>query len=481
MSAPAPIPAGAHDRPSTLDARGDRLHVYPAAFAGLWLRRRTIANIALMVVFFGLPWLTVGGHQAVLLDLPHRKLALFGLVLWPQDTMLLWLLLFCTLIGVFFVTALFGRVWCGWACPQTVFLEGVFRHIERWIEGSPQRRRKLDAAPWTWDKVWRKGLKHLVFVVIASHVANTCLCYFAGTDRVLEMTLRSPADNPGWFAFMGGVSFVFYANFAWFREQLCTMACPYGRWQSVLLDRHSVIVGYDPGRGETRATKGTRRRAAADSAKTPEDQTSFGDCVDCSRCVQVCPTGIDIREGLQMECVGCTACIDACDEVMDRIAKPRGLIRYTSLAALEGEQVRPARPRTMLYGGVWAISLVVFAIVASQRAGVEVQVVRAQKDAVRLDGDTVLNHFRAKLVNKTDAPIKVAIDVPGEDITVPLNPWPVDASAVTTMEIFVRRSRASFGGQVQQAQMVFAVAGTEVHRQSVPLLGPGMRSGAGGR
>jgi len=461
-----------------MDSRGDRLYLYPAKFKGLWLKRRTVVNFVLMALFFALPWLEVGGHQALLLDLPRRKLAVLGLVLWPQDTELLWLALFSTLVWIFFVSALFGRVWCGWACPQTVFLEGVFRHIERWIEGSPAKRRKLDMGPWNWNKIWRKALKHVVFLVFSSHVANTFLCYFASTDQVIEMSMMPPADNVAWFGFMAGFTLIFYADFAWFREQLCTMACPYGRWQSVLIDRHSVIVGYDPGRGESRATKGARRRALKAAPEGSGDSAlGFGDCVDCNRCVQVCPTGIDIRDGLQLECVSCTACIDACDEVMDRVGKPRGLIRYTSLAGLKGEKPRPIRPRTVLYGTLFTLAIGVFVVMLNTRADVEVQMIRAQRDAVRLIGDDVLNHYRGKLVNKRTTPIAVTVACPGEDITVPVNPWPVPSGNTATMEIFIKRSRSSFKAAVDRAECVFTIDGAEIHRAKVPLLGPGMRSG----
>jgi len=321
------IEAGDKDRLATIGDKGARRWVYAAPFDGRWWSRRRVVNAFLIALFFVLPWLQVAGHQAVLLDLPRRKFAFFGLVFWPQDTHLLWLLLFCTIIVIFLTTALWGRLWCGWACPQTVFLEGVFRRIEFWLEGSASARRKRDAGPWTADKIRRKIAKHGLFILVSSHVANTTLCYFASTEHVVEMTLTPPADNPAWFAFMLGLNVLFYLNFARFREQLCTIACPYGRWQSVLIDRQSTIVAYDPGRGEKRGLGAARRK---------EPDAGWGDCVDCGRCVHVCPTGIDIRDGLQMECVSCTACIDACDAVMHKTGREKGLVRYSSLADLGG-------------------------------------------------------------------------------------------------------------------------------------------------
>lgn len=472
------------DRPTTIAESGERQWLYPASFHGLWLNRRNWVSGLLIVLFFGLPWLEIGGHQAVLLDLPRRKLALFGLVLWPQDSYLLWLLLFTGLIAMFMVTSQWGRLWCGWACPQTVFLEGVFRRIEVAIEGDALRRKRLDDGPWTANRFAKKLLKHMVFFVISAHVANTFLCYFASTERVLAMTLQPPAQNPSWFMFMAAVQFVFYADFAWFREQLCTIACPYGRWQSVLLDEHSLIVGYDHGRGETRGGKGARRVAAAAAAAAVDDSNAaggFGDCIDCGRCVAVCPTGIDIRNGLQMECINCTACIDACDDVMAKIQLPKGLIRYTSLQELDGHPRKPVRPRTIAYGVVLLVALTVFAAAASQRKMVGTQVVRASGASTYTVYDGfIVNHFRAKLVNKRDVDVALRLrDQPGFEFVVPLNPWPVAAGKTATMEIFVRRRAAEFrpGGR-DQVLFVFEDGDDEVGRSRAPLLGPGTRDAA---
>ncbi len=472
------------ERPTTISESGRRQWLYPASFKGRWLNRRTLVNALLMLLFFGLPWLEVGGHQALLLDLPHRKLAFFGLVLWPQDSYLLWLLLFSALIGIFMITAQWGRLWCGWACPQTVFMEGVFRRIENAIEGSPNKRMRRDQGPLTWDKLWRKAVKHVVFFVIAAHVANTVLCYVASSERVLEMTLQWPGDNPSWFGFMFGVQMLVYLDFAWFREQLCTIACPYGRWQSVMLDDHSLIVGYDTGRGESRGGKKQRRKAP--------DQ-AFGDCIDCGLCVQVCPTGIDIRNGLQMECINCTACMDACDGVMRKIDKPEGLIRYTSLQELGGGERKLVRLRTVGYALVLTASLSAFAYAANNRKITEVTVVRAQgQGVVQVQGDAVVNHFRAKLVNKSDKAVKIRL-LPREGyvFVVPLNPWPVPAGKTATMEIFIRRKLSDFkaGGDDRPLLVFHQVTGeagqdadgVEVGRARVPLLGPGMaaRKGTG--
>ncbi|MCO4763822.1 MAG: cytochrome c oxidase accessory protein CcoG [Myxococcales bacterium] len=463
------------ERPTTISEGGARQWLYPASFKGKWLNRRTVVNVIFLILFFGLPWLEVGDHQAVLLDLPKRKLAFFGLVLWPQDSYLLWLLLFTGLLGIFIITAQWGRLWCGWACPQTVFMEGVFRHIENKIEGKPAKRLKRDQGPLTWDKIWRKTLKHSVFFFISAHVANTALCYLASSERVMDMTLTNPSVNSGWFGLMFGVTMIFYLDFAWFREQLCTIACPYGRWQSVLLDDHSLIVGYDHRRGESRGGKGKRRKA-------PEKD--WGDCVDCGLCVQVCPTGIDIRNGLQMECINCTACMDACDPVMEKIGKPTGLIRYTSLQELAGGERKAVRPRIIIYAIFLVVALSVFAYAGTHRKITEVTVVRAQGQAVmQIDGDHLVNHFRAKLLNKSEKPVKIKLEsTKGYQFVVPMNPWPVAAGQTATMEIFIRRKLSDFkpGGD-DRPLLVFTHDGDEVGRAHVPLLGPGTAGGGAGK
>lgn len=458
------------ERPTTISESGERQWLYPASFKGQWLNRRTLVNVILMILFFGLPWFEVGGHQSLLLDLPHRKFAFFGLVLWPQDSYLLWLLLFTGLLTIFIITAQWGRLWCGWVCPQTVFMEGVFRKIENRIEGKPNQRLKRDRGPWNWDKIWRKGLKHCLFLLVSAHVANTALSYVASSSVVWEMTCQDPRQHLSWFGLMAGVTGLFYLDFAWFREQLCTIACPYGRWQSVLLDDHSLIVGYDFERGESRGGKRLRRQ-------TPDQE--YGDCVDCGRCVQVCPTGIDIRNGLQMECINCTACIDACEPVMAKLGKPGGLIRYTSLLELNGFERKAVRPRTIIYAVVLGVAIAVFSYAAQHRKIIEVSVVRAQGQAVmQIEGDHLVNHFRAKLVNKSDDEVRIRLEPRvGYQFVVPMNPWPVAGGQTTTMEIFIRRKLTDFRpGGVDQPLLIFTNDSEEIGRAKVPLMGPGTLS-----
>ncbi len=371
------------DEVTTIRADGTRPFLHPADTRGRFTRARRVSALALIVFYLSLPWIKVGGFPAVFLDVANRRFHLFGITLAAQD---LWLLFFViTGLGfsLFFVTALLGRIWCGWACPQTVFLDHVYRRIERWIDGDAVQRRALDAAPPSAGKSFRRGLKHALYLLVSAAIAHLFLAYFVSIPDLWAMMETAPAAHWGLFVFMAAFTGALYFNFAWFREQLCIVICPYGRIQSALTDDNSLVIGYDATRGEPRGHRRTEdggpRAAdnlpaaitvslgAAPSAVLRPPSAAVGDCVACNRCVHVCPTGIDIRQGLQMECIGCTACIDACDDVMTRLHRPRGLIRYDSQNAFAGRTTRWLRPRTILYGvllligasvATWALSTV---------------------------------------------------------------------------------------------------------------------------
>jgi cytochrome c oxidase accessory protein FixG len=284
----------------TLNEDGSRRWIRPKPSHGTYATVRRAVAYALMLVFFLIPHVRMGGKPLILLDIPRRQFTLFGTTFLPTDTMLLMLLLASIIIAIFLMTALFGRVWCGWACPQTVYMEFLFRPIERLVEGGRSGSLALDKQRSHFHP--RRLLKYAIYVVLAIFLAHTFLAYFVGTEALAQWIRRSPADHPTSFLVMAGTALAIFGDFAYFREQTCLVACPYGRMQSVLLDRQSLIVAYDPTRGEPRM-KGKTRPAGA------------GDCIDCGACVTTCPTGIDIRDGLQMECIHCTQCADACDEI----------------------------------------------------------------------------------------------------------------------------------------------------------------------
>jgi cytochrome c oxidase accessory protein FixG len=410
---------------STLNQDGTRHYIRPKLAHGRFLTRRRVVGFALIALFILLPRLRINGHPAFLLDLVSRELHIFGGLFRPSDGFALALLGITIVTAVFLVTALFGRVWCGWGCPQTVYLELVFRPIERLLEGSRGQR----------AGAWRKVVKWTLYVAVAFALSNVFLAYFVGTDRLEQWVFNSPAEHPIGFGIVMFVATLMLADFAWFREQMCTIACPYGRLQSVLLDRQSLIVGYDATRGEPR-TKPKKKLAVIG-----------GDCVDCSACVSVCPTGIDIRDGLQMECIGCAQCIDACDNVMDKLVRKRGLIRYTSQDELEGKARRVLRLRTIMYPTLLLIAAGMLAWTITAREGTEVWIERVQGASfVQLPDGKISSQARIKLENTSDVERRyhlLLVESPGASLR-SNHLWPIKAHKSLEIPLFIDVPRESF-------------------------------------
>jgi cytochrome c oxidase accessory protein FixG len=344
-----------------------------------------------------LPWIPIGGHPAVFLDIAARRFFLFGASFNAQDTWLLFFLLSGVGFGLVYATAIAGRAWCGWACPQTVFLEGVYRPIQRLVEGPREARIRRDRGPWTLARVARKAVSSTAYAIISFVVAHIILSYFVSLPRVFEMVRNAPAAHPEAFAWAAGMTGLLYFNFARFRERLCTTVCPYGRLQGVLVDADSLVVGYDKKRGEPRGKASV---------------TGAGDCVDCKRCVVVCPTGIDIRDGLQLECIACTACVDACDDVMVKLGRAPGLVRYDSTTGLAGGKRRIVRPRLVLYTVLGIAGVVAATIGFSLRTDYEAVLLRTPGEPYIIRGDDVQNSFDLHLVNKrsSDEAFHLALD-----------------------------------------------------------------------
>lgn len=358
---------GSHDPKKTVSQEmyAKREHIYVREIKGLFQRLRRSANWLLMALFFGMPWLNWGERQAVWFDLPSRAFHILGATFYPQDFMLLaWLLIICA-FGLFLITVFAGRVWCGYTCPQSVWTF-LFIWVEQFTEGSRNRRMKLDKQPMSTEKALRKGAKHSIWLLISLATGLTFVGYFAPI-RELVADFASLSVG-GWALFWMGFFTVFtYLNAGWLREQVCIYMCPYARFQAVMFDKDTLIVSYDAERGEAR---GPRRRDADPQAQ------GLGDCIDCDLCVQVCPTGIDIRDGLQYECITCAACIDACDSVMDKMNYPRGLIRYTTEHALEGGKTRIMRPRLLGYLAALIVMIGLFVWAIGDRLPMDLDVKR---------------------------------------------------------------------------------------------------------
>ena len=423
-----------------MQADGTRRKPQPAAHHGRWTTRRRVIFAALIAVYVLAPFVTLNGHPAIHLDVQHRRFFLLGQTFNAQDLWLLLLLLLGFTFALLFVTASKGRVWCGFACPQTVFLEGVYRPIEHLIEGSREKRLKLDAAKWSsFDKLWRRGLKNTIFFIISVAIAHTAAAIFVSPAELWLMVREGPMGHLEAFGLTAGFTAILTFNFAWFREQFCVVMCPYGRMQSVLLDKDSVSVAYDERRGEPRGHVST---------VSPKP---LGDCIDCNRCVAVCPTGIDIRNGLQMECLACTQCIDACDEVMIKVSKPAGLIRYASSNELQ-DLPRPGfwgRPRLVVYGALAVLSLGVLGVSLAQRMPFESNIVRqagATPWVIERTSGTVRNDFEVHLINKNPAPATFRLrilDVPGVDTTIATPHVTVASLADVRIAVTLRATQAA--------------------------------------
>ncbi len=379
----------------SVNADGSRNMLHPADVKGRWQVRVNLFWGVLLLIYAGLPWIQIGGHPAVHFDIPGREAHLFGISFTNQDFYLMFFVLTGIGFALFSITALFGRVWCGFACPQTVFMEGVFRRIERWIEGPRNARIRRNAGPWNFDKVWRKGLKNGIYVFLVLLITNIFLSYFIPVRELIRVIPEGPGEHMAAFGWMLFFSVIGFINFAWFREQTCLIICPYGRLQSALVDEDTIVIGYDGRRGEPRSLR----------------KDEGGDCIDCFRCVEVCPTGVDIRNGLQMECVGCTRCIDACDDVMRKIGKPEGLVRYDSRRAFEtGERKSFLRPRLFVYLFFGLLGLTVATVTVSRRATFQANVLRARGMPYTIADGRIRNLLNLHLQNKQDRPMVLKIE-----------------------------------------------------------------------
>lgn len=395
-----------HVEKALADVRGK---IYPRSVSGLYARLRIVMVVLTQLVFYGLPWLQWNGRQAVLFDLAARKFYIFGMVLWPQDVIYLAVLLVISAFSLFLFTAIAGRLFCGYACPQTVYTE-IFMWVERKIEGDRVARIRLDEQPWNLRKIRIKATKHIIWVLIAWWTGSTFIGYFAPI-RELGADLLALSLGPWQWFWMVFYAFATWGNAGFMREAVCKYMCPYARFQSVMVDDDTFVVTYDHVRGEPRGGR---------SRKVDHKDAGMGDCVDCTLCVQVCPTGIDIRDGLQYMCIGCGACVDACDQVMDKMEYPRGLIRYTSGKAITDgmsqSQVRKRvfRPRVLVYSGVLGLIIVAFLVSLATRTTLRVDVIRDRGSLGReIPGGLIENVYQLQIINATESGIDLDLSASG--------------------------------------------------------------------
>ena len=406
MSPPGVVPPVGAVRPVD-DAEASlyekRRHIYPREVHGWFATWRVTGAVGLLGLFHGVCWLRWDGRQLLLFDLPARRFNVFWWTFHPQDLLFLALLLILAALALFFFTSLAGRLWCGYACPQTVYTE-AFLWIERKVEGDRQRRMRLDRAPWSARKLGLKSAKHAIWIAFSLFTGFTFVGYFTPVTElgrgVLE--LRLGGWETFWILFYG---FATYGNAGWLREQVCLYMCPYARFQSAMFDRDTLVISYDAARGEPR---GSRRRG------TDPRAAGLGDCINCTMCVQVCPTGIDIRDGLQHGCIACAACVDVCDQVMDRMGYPKGLVRYTTQNAVDGRPTRIVRPRTVVYASCLVALLAVFAGLLAFRVPAELDVIRDRNALYRETEDGFIrNVYTLKIVNMHDEPLRWHIRAEG--------------------------------------------------------------------
>jgi cytochrome c oxidase accessory protein FixG len=443
-----------------LRSDGSRPRIIPADVVGRFTRARRLVGLALILFAGALPWLRMNGAPALFVDVDTRRLFAFGKTFNAQDGPLLFFVVTGIGFSLFVVATLFGRMWCGWTCPQTVILDALFRPVERLIEGTREARVRREAGPWTVDRTARLLLKHAVFVVLAIALAHGVLAYFVSAPGVFAMVRGAPGRHLEAFAWTTAMAAVIYFDFAIFREQLCLGVCPYGRLQGALVDPDTITIGYDATRGEPRGKAGHAE----------------GACLDCGRCVVVCPTGIDIREGAQLDCVGCAACVDACDDVMERAKRPRGLVRYDSLEGFSGRARRLFRPRVALYGVLLVIGgVVATTTVHARHTDGELTVTRLAGAPYELDGDRVRNSLDAHVVSKlaTAGTYALTVDAPpGTEVVMPMRQLTIEGMGSAHAPIFLTAPR-SLAATHPIVRVTAAREGSpEVVHAEIVLLGP---------
>ena len=445
----------------------------------IFYKLRTYLSWLLLAFLFSAPFVKVGGHQFLLLNIIERQFVFFGVPFWPNDFYLVALMFLTTVVTIVLFTATIGRIWCGWLCPQTIFMEMVFRKIEWLIDGGPTEQAKRKAGPWNWDRTWRTSVKVVVFFAISFLIANTFLAYVISSDVLLSYVTDGPFAHLELFLALVTFTFVFFMVFYRFREQACLIACPYGRYMSALVDENTVAVTYDFKRGEGRAKWNRDDTAAKKSAKSAGESFTrpegHGDCVDCHQCVTVCPTGIDIRNGIQLECVNCTACIDACDEVMDKVGLDRGLIRYASLNAVEKGHSSWLTTRIKAYGAIWIVLMTAVVTLFSMRSDLDVVILRQEGTTWVTMGEDVGNFYRIQIINKSGEalPYDLSVVEPGSATLKPIAlPDVVGSQEIMKGRFILTLPKSEIKGQDNKITLSINSAGESIKTVTTSFVGP---------
>jgi len=460
------------DSIATVSAEGKRNWIYPRKPSGKLYNRRKWLSYFLLAFLLTAPFIKINGNQFLLFNILERRFNIFGSPFWPQDFYIFVIMMVIGVVFIVFFTAAFGRIFCGWICPQTIFMEMVFRRIEYWIEGDRGKQMRLDKQKWDAEKIRKKGTKWAIFLLISFIIANVFLSYLIGSDTLLRYIKEGPVENLATFSSLLIFTGVFYFIFAWFREQVCIIACPYGRLQSVLLDNKSIVVAYDHKRGE-------REQGRARFRKN-QDRTALGigDCIDCFQCVQVCPTGIDIRNGTQLECVNCTACIDACDSMMEAVNLPKGLIRFASEENIEKGKKFRLTTRLKGYIAVLTILIGVLGGTLMLRSDVQANILRLPGQLYeRKDDHIISNVFTFKLLNKTtkqfdDLSFKLRSPEGGEVKRVKEGELSVPAQDYIEGTIFIEINEAALDGDKTKILIDVYSGDQRIDTQKAIFMGP---------
>jgi cytochrome c oxidase accessory protein FixG len=452
------------DSVSHIDAEGHRVWFYPKKPFGRLYNLRSLVSWIYLLVFFTIPFIKVNGEPLFLFNISERKFILFAVRFWPQDFFIFMIGMVAFIVFIALFTVIFGRVFCGWVCPQTIFMEMVFRKIEYWIEGDAAHQRALNKLPWNREKIIKKTLKVAIFFVVSVLIANTFLSYVIGIDELYKIVTEPLSQHLGGFALMIIFSAVFFFIYLWFREQACLVVCPYGRMQGVLLDKHSIVVAYDHQRGEPR------------SKPQKETNTNKGDCIDCFECVRVCPTGIDIRNGTQLECTNCTACIDACNHIMEKVHKPEGLIRYASEHSIQTGKKLRISGRMMAYSFVLLLLIGLESFLLITRSDLDVHMVRAKGTLFYNEPDgRVSNLYNVKIINKTrnDLPVEFALSNLQGEVRLVGNPnLIIKKDSLLDTQIFVILPASAIDEQKSKISINVISSGKIMGEEKTFFLGP---------